>query len=711
MKRQLVYPAQEVLETDILSSNLDAYIGLSKLGHSLFGAATMANDLVCAPGTGLNVTVGPGELYTPQVVDATDYSTLGENSAVILKQGLLLASMTLSCPAPSTAGQSIVYLIEAQVQQTDGGETLLPYYDVSNPTVAYMGPSGNGLENYTTRDDLLVLQVKAGTAATTGSQVAPTADAGWTPLYTVTVAHGATSISGSNIAFASGAPFVPFHLSAAGQVLTVNASATLTASQSGKSLLVPATGVTLTLPAASTVPNGTYYEVVTQTYPVTVAPGNGADVIAGGSAGASYTVSAGQSLILRLTDTGYWLVAGWGQAAQAAANAYAAAQAAAALGAAETSAASLYLPLAGGTCTGPVFGQQGLAGTTVIGQGWGVRVAADSTNTSALLQFTNFAQSSQWGQLVVNSAGLMIWTGALTVDGNLTLNGVPTTTNQAANKGYVDTGDANTLSSAESFASSAAGTAQSNAETYAASQASAAQAAAETFATSAAGTAQSNAETFATTADAVVLAAAQVYAQTLTLVEVVITTPGAFSISIPANALASAEGFATGGGGGAGGPGSTKNGGGGGGGGTAAGPLTITPGGAVTGSVGAGGAGGASSADGVAGSATTLAALTGNGGGGGTVVANNSGGTGGGASGGQLAIQGGDGIDGSPTTNVTPWAAGGGSYWGGGLRASSGSATTTSQPYGAGGGAVYSTPTGPGGSGINGVAVLRYWTL
>lgn len=196
----------------------------------------------------------------------------------------------------------------------------------------------------------------------------------------------------------------------------------------------------------------------------------------------------------------------------------------------------------------------------------------------------------------------------------------------------------------------------------------------------------------------------------LTLHVVAFTTSGSFSQSIPSNALPVGYAIVTGAGGGAAYAGAGRIGGGGGGGGTALGPVTLTPGGNVTGSVGTGGAGGNSgAADGGSGGNTTLGSLTGDGGAGGAYNSAVSGGTGGAATGGAVNVQGGWGVDGSTTTNVAPWACGGGSFWGGGLRAANTTAISGGAP-GAGGGVAYNVNGANGGSGVNGAAVLYYWT-
>ena len=64
MDRMLVYPGQLPLETDILSTNKYAMMGIAKLAEAVFGTSGVSLvGLPCTPGTGLNVSVGAGQMY------------------------------------------------------------------------------------------------------------------------------------------------------------------------------------------------------------------------------------------------------------------------------------------------------------------------------------------------------------------------------------------------------------------------------------------------------------------------------------------------------------------------------------------------------------------------------------------------------------------------------------------------------------------------
>lgn len=67
----------------------------------------------------------------------------------------------------------------------------------------------------------------------------------------------------------------------------------------------------------------------------------------------------------------------------------------------------------------------GVGGVTSLGSGMGVRVIADTTNASAILQFTNNAIAAQWASLVASNGLLtsstsFAVTGALSATGGIT---------------------------------------------------------------------------------------------------------------------------------------------------------------------------------------------------------------------------------------------------------------------------------------------------
>lgn len=211
MDRLINYPGAIPLETDLLNTNKNVMIAFGMALQAVLGTSTLVDGLACTP-TGpasLQVLVGPGSIYSYANVDGTAFSSLAADTThQIVKQGINLGTLTMSCPAPGTVGQSINYLIEAAYQDTDAVPVTLPYYNSSNPTVAYSGPANSGAAQNTVRQGQCIVQVKAGVSATTGSQVTPAVDAGYTALWVVTVANGQTTITSGNIVAAGSAPFL-----------------------------------------------------------------------------------------------------------------------------------------------------------------------------------------------------------------------------------------------------------------------------------------------------------------------------------------------------------------------------------------------------------------------------------------------------------------------------------------------------------------------
>jgi len=219
MDRPFNYIGQSAYEWQITAPAQAAMVGLGKGLATILGTATLANALPCAPTSpaSLQVQMGAGEIYQLAALEATAMATLpADTGHIILKQGVNLDPVNLICSPPGTVGQSIAYLIEAQYQDNDvsvdptTGSTniVLSFFDASNPATPWSGPNNSAASSNTFRKGIVALQAKAGTAATTGTQVAPAADAGWVPLYVVTVANGQATITSGNIAIAPGAPFI-----------------------------------------------------------------------------------------------------------------------------------------------------------------------------------------------------------------------------------------------------------------------------------------------------------------------------------------------------------------------------------------------------------------------------------------------------------------------------------------------------------------------
>lgn len=213
MDTKIAYRGEVLYETDLLWMSRFIQEALGQFTADMLGTVTRVAGLACTPSSpaALTVQVAPGRMYSLQQLSATvigqllgigglDADTAADHQ--VMKQGLLRDTTTLSgFPAPGTAGQSINYLIQATFTEADSTPTARQFYNTTDPT----NPINNPVSDF--RQDRVVLTVKAGTAATTGSQTTPAADAGAVPLYVVTVANGQTTITSGNIAIHGSAPF------------------------------------------------------------------------------------------------------------------------------------------------------------------------------------------------------------------------------------------------------------------------------------------------------------------------------------------------------------------------------------------------------------------------------------------------------------------------------------------------------------------------
>ena len=228
MDRPIVYAGAQPLETDILNLARSAMIGLGRLAMDVLGTSTAVSGLACTPTTvpSMAVAIGAGAIYANLPVDQNAYSSLVANTTdYIMKQGILSASsnLTLAMAAPGTVGQSIIYMVEAEFLETDTNPATLYYYNSANPSVPWVGPSNSGSAQNTTRQDTILVQAKAGVASAT--PVAPTVDAGFVPLYLVTIPYGATTITSGMISVAPGAPFLSGNLGSLSGYLSASLAA------------------------------------------------------------------------------------------------------------------------------------------------------------------------------------------------------------------------------------------------------------------------------------------------------------------------------------------------------------------------------------------------------------------------------------------------------------------------------------------------------
>src|SRR5271165_849267 len=215
MDRSIVYPSAIPLDTDLLSVNKNAMIGLGFLAQAVFGTSTVVDGLACQPTTpaSMSVVVGPGSITQLGPIDSLSYGSIpADTTDSLIKMGINIGSTTFNLTAPSSVGQSINYLVEAAFQEADGDPIILPYYNASNPAQSFSGPSNSGAAQNTVRMQRVQLQLKTGVPANTGSQTTPAADGGWTGLYQIMVSYGQTAIAATSISVIPTAPFLSWKL-------------------------------------------------------------------------------------------------------------------------------------------------------------------------------------------------------------------------------------------------------------------------------------------------------------------------------------------------------------------------------------------------------------------------------------------------------------------------------------------------------------------
>jgi hypothetical protein len=215
MDRIIVYPGSIPQDTDLLNTNRNTMLALHALIAATLGTASAVDGLQPMPTTpaSMNIIVTPGSLTQYGPVDTTGYGSIPADTVdQIVKMGVQIEPVTMSVTAPTTPGTSIAFLLEAAFNEADTNPVVLPYYNAANPTQPYLGPGNAGSAQNTLRQQGVLLQLKAGAAAATGTQTLPPVDPGWVALAAIQVDYGATEIDGSLIFPAYATPFIGFKM-------------------------------------------------------------------------------------------------------------------------------------------------------------------------------------------------------------------------------------------------------------------------------------------------------------------------------------------------------------------------------------------------------------------------------------------------------------------------------------------------------------------
>ncbi|EHH67022.1 hypothetical protein [Gluconobacter morbifer] len=190
MDRAIVYAGSVPLDTDLLRVGRHGKSSIGQMADMVYGSGvTAATGLTCALSSdSLAVTVGAGSITAPGVMDV---QTLGGNGGGLEADGATVTCQYIN-PAAQTVmlvGSGATYTVFAVCSEQDVDQTLLPFFNVSNPAQTQAGIGNDGTALPTRRQAGMTFVV---------STVAPQAPAGGcvVALYTLTVAQGVTTLAG-----------------------------------------------------------------------------------------------------------------------------------------------------------------------------------------------------------------------------------------------------------------------------------------------------------------------------------------------------------------------------------------------------------------------------------------------------------------------------------------------------------------------------------
>lgn len=370
MDRVIVYPGSVPMDTDLLRSGVYAKEGIGRLSEMLFGqGAVSARGLVCTPSaSGLSVTIGPGSIVAPGVVDATSFGGAGG--------GLAADPTPLACQyinpqvqtvAVSSTGATLT--VFAVCSERDIDPAVLPFYNAANPTQtqAGVGNAGGNLPTCRTGSLSFVIGTSAPAAPSGGAVVA---------LYTFTVAAGVSTLAG--VVPTAGRVFWPTIPELATMTLLQAATTPMALASSSGPLTVPAWASRVELRAIGGGGGGSTSNAMTPADGSFSGSGGGA----GGDAWGLYAVNPASTGTLTLT-----IGAGGGQQETG--------------GATVVSYGGATLLQAGGGAGGAFYSSQGSAGgdggTASGGTIWNLTGGYGGDGQSGVGTFSGNGGNGPWG--------------------------------------------------------------------------------------------------------------------------------------------------------------------------------------------------------------------------------------------------------------------------------------------------------------------------
>jgi hypothetical protein len=195
-----------------LADQVNLMKGEAAILKAILGTTTQLDGFNCTPNSpaDLNVIVDAGTIIILEDVLNTALGELptqipADTTHQIVKYAYTLDPTTVPVTPPSTPGFSRNDLIQIGFQEADGNSTAIPFFNGFNGQV--LNPPVFVTKN-TQRIDSIVVQLKAGTPAATGTQVTPSPDTGFVGAWVVTTTTGQTTISSGNITEFTNAPFL-----------------------------------------------------------------------------------------------------------------------------------------------------------------------------------------------------------------------------------------------------------------------------------------------------------------------------------------------------------------------------------------------------------------------------------------------------------------------------------------------------------------------
>lgn len=199
MNRNFLTLGEQFNASDFCNNAKNPYIALARLAQAILGENPLLSGFTCTPHSPANMSVilSSGDVYQMAEIDSIAFGDLPIDSHHILKQGVNLDENTsLTFTDPATPGDSINYLIEISLQESDIAPENRKFFNLAPAVVN------------TQRADTAFIKVLSGTPAPTGTQTTPLPEIGFIGAFVVTVAYGQTEINSGNISIYDESNFI-----------------------------------------------------------------------------------------------------------------------------------------------------------------------------------------------------------------------------------------------------------------------------------------------------------------------------------------------------------------------------------------------------------------------------------------------------------------------------------------------------------------------